>query len=51
VGHLNDLGKLPFDKVTRDNIASKISEHIPFEHILDEIRDNISNNELERTHL
>ncbi|XP_008188185.1 uncharacterized protein LOC103310726 [Acyrthosiphon pisum] len=51
VGHLNDLGNLPLDKVTKDIIASKISEHIPFEHILDEVRDNISNNVLERTHL
>jgi len=51
VGHQNGLGNLPLDKVTRDNIASKISEHIPFEHILDEIRDNISNNVLETTHL
>lgn len=51
IGHENDLGHLPLDKLTRSNIASKISEHIPFEHILDEIRDNISNNTLERTHL
>jgi len=46
VGHQNNLGNLQLDKVTRDNIASKISEHI-----FDEIRDNISNNVLERTHL
>jgi len=32
VGHLNDLGNLPLDKVTRDNIASKISEYMPFRH-------------------
>jgi len=51
VGHQNDLGNLPLDKVTRDNIASKIFNHIPFEHILDEIRDSISNNVLERTNL
>lgn len=34
VGHLNDLGNLPLDKVTRENIASTISEHIPFEYII-----------------
>ncbi|CAI6364743.1 unnamed protein product [Macrosiphum euphorbiae] len=36
---------------TRDDIASKISENIPFDRILYEIRDNIANNHLERTHL
>lgn len=47
----NDLGHLPLYKDVRDNIASKMSQNIPFEHILDEIRDNISNNSLERIHL
>jgi len=42
---------LPLDKCTRDNIASKISQNIPFERILDEIRDNIANNHLERSNL
>lgn len=51
VGHQNDLGNLPLDIVTRDNIASKISEHIPFEHILDEIHDNIPKTVLECTHM
>jgi len=51
VSHQNDLGNLPHDKVTRDNIASNIFECIQFEHLLDEIRDNISNNVLKRTHL
>lgn len=49
VGHESEIGHLPLDKVTRNDIASKISQHIPFEQILDEIRDNISNNQLERT--
>lgn len=34
-----------------DNIESKMSQNITFEHILGEIRDNISNNSLERIHL
>jgi len=28
-----------------------MSQNIPFEHVLDEIRDSISNNSLERIHL
>jgi len=51
LGHDNDLGHLPLNKDVRINIASKMSQHIPFENILDEIRDNISNNSLERIHL
>lgn len=51
MGHQTDLGNLPLDINTRNDIASKISDHIPFEHILNQIRDNISNNVLERTHL
>lgn len=42
IGHESEIWHLPLVKVTRNNIASKISQHIPFEQILDEIRDNIS---------
>lgn len=42
---------MPLNKCTRDDIASKISQNIPFKKIFDEIRDNIANNHLERTHL
>lgn len=51
IGHENEIGHLPLNRCTRDDIASKISQNIPFDRILDEIRDNISNNHLERTHL
>jgi len=37
-GHDNDVGHLPLNKNIRDSIASKMSQNIPFEHILDEIR-------------
>jgi len=49
IGHESEIGHLPLVKVTRNDIPSKISQHIPFEQILDEIRDNVSNNQLERT--
>lgn len=42
---------MSLDKVIRNDIASKISQHIQFEQILDDIRYNISDNHLERTHL
>lgn len=51
MGHTNDIGHLSLDKDTKNNITSQISQLIPFEHILDQIKDNISNNYLERTHL
>jgi len=51
VGHENEIGHLPLNKCTRDEIVSKISQNIPFEKILEEIRENIANNHLERTHL
>jgi len=50
-GHNNDLGHSPLNKDVQENIASKMSQNIPFEHLLDEIRDNISNNSLETKHL
>jgi len=43
IGHVSELGHLSIDKVTKNDIACKISQHIPFEQILDEIWDNISN--------
>ncbi|XP_008180456.1 uncharacterized protein LOC103308587 [Acyrthosiphon pisum] len=51
IGHENEIGHLPLNTCTRDDIAAKISQNIPFDRILDEIRDNITNNHLERTHL
>jgi len=32
-GHDNDLGHLPLNKDVRDNIVSKMSQNIPFEHL------------------
>lgn len=51
IGHANEIGHLPLDNNTTDILPSKISQNIPFEKILDEICDNITNNHLERTHL
>lgn len=49
--HNNDSGNLPLNKVVWDNIGRKMSQNIPFEHILNKICDNILNNSLERTHI
>ncbi|XP_050311335.1 uncharacterized protein LOC126746956 isoform X1 [Anthonomus grandis grandis] len=51
VGHQNDIGHLNLSKTERENLAVKISSKVPFEDILDEIRDSITDSELKRLHL
>ncbi|XP_035210340.1 uncharacterized protein LOC118184730 [Stegodyphus dumicola] len=51
VGHKNDIGHLPLSKSERQLLATKIAGKVPFDAILDEIRDSLSDTGLERLHL
>ncbi|XP_050506252.1 uncharacterized protein LOC126884365 [Diabrotica virgifera virgifera] len=51
IGHDNDLGHLNITKNEKIEIASKIASKIPLVCILDEIRDSVTNNKLERMHI
>lgn len=51
VGHSMDLGRIPLKKSDRDYIASQISQKIPFDEILNNIRNNIDENNFDRLHL
>lgn len=51
VGHQNDLGHLKLSDDEKKFIALKIAAKIPFDKILEDIRDNIPNSGLERIHL
>lgn len=51
VGHTVDLAYLNLTAAEREEIAKKIALKVPFAHILDEIRDKISGDSLERMHL
>ena len=50
-GHTNDLGHLNLSKADREMIAMKIAAKVPFQTILDDVRDSICNEKLEQTHL
>lgn len=51
IGHKNDLGHLNLGKEERQALAAKIALKIPFEAILDDVRESIYDGNLERTHL
>lgn len=51
IGHTNELGHVTLSSSDRTQIAEKIALKIPFEDILDEVRDSIANSTLDRTHL
>ncbi|KAJ8937966.1 hypothetical protein NQ314_011653 [Rhamnusium bicolor] len=51
VGHRNELCHLTITKKQREVLAAKIAQKIPFNKILNEVRDSISNEKLERLHL
>lgn len=51
VGHENDLGHLFLTFSERETLAAKIAAKIPFNVILDEVRDSITDSSLERLHL
>lgn len=52
IGHNQDLGHLTLSKSERETIASKIAAKIPFETIIDEVREeSIAENKFERKHL
>lgn len=53
VGHSpdNNLEYLPLTKEDREQIASQIANKVPFEDILDSIRNSSTNSDVERIHL
>lgn len=51
VGHDNDLGHLNLTVTQTMEVAGKIATKAPFSCILDDIRDSVTNNKLERIHL
>ncbi|KAL1516164.1 hypothetical protein ABEB36_000083 [Hypothenemus hampei] len=51
VGHKTAIGHLNHKKSEREILAAKIALKIPFDDILDEIRDSISDSNLKRIHL
>lgn len=51
IGHENDIGHLNLTKLEREKLAGKIALKIPFEDILDEVRDSICDSNLKRFHL
>ncbi|XP_048526625.1 uncharacterized protein LOC109543670 isoform X1 [Dendroctonus ponderosae] len=51
IGHINELGHVFLSPVERAQIAEKIALKIPFEEILNEVRDSVTNSSLNRSHL
>ncbi|XP_044749811.1 uncharacterized protein LOC123310409 [Coccinella septempunctata] len=51
VGHDLDPGYVNLSKPNRQKIAQKIASKIPFEEILNEVRENVSDSEVSRIHL
>jgi hypothetical protein len=51
VGHQMDLGKIPLTKLEKNKLATKISQKIPFDDIINEIRDTVTEEKMERMHL
>lgn len=51
VGHDNNIGHLTLTKFEREKLAAKIAAKIPFEDILDEVRESVCDMDLKRLHL
>lgn len=51
VGHEPELGRSRLSEAEKTDIAAKIAMKIPFDKILDGVRDSINSSELERIHL
>lgn len=51
IGHKNELKHLSLTLTEREELAKKIAMKIPFDDILDQIRDSIYDNSLQRIHL
>lgn len=51
VGHENELGHLWLTSKEREELANKMTLKIPFNTILDEVRDTVEGSQLERIHL
>ncbi|XP_050299822.1 uncharacterized protein LOC126738496 isoform X2 [Anthonomus grandis grandis] len=51
LGHEHDLGNLFLSKLDKETIAAKLAAKIPMTAILDEVRDSVASEDLERLHL
>lgn len=51
VGHVTDIGHLQLTALERQNLAMKIAAKIPFDDILDEVRESITDSTLNRIDL
>ncbi|XP_060522066.1 uncharacterized protein LOC132699405 isoform X2 [Cylas formicarius] len=51
VGHQNELKYLTFTHAEKEEVAKKIALKIPFDDILDQVRDSIHNSSVGRIHL
>ncbi|XP_073979586.1 uncharacterized protein [Rhodnius prolixus] len=51
VGHTMDLVRINLNKLEREEIAKKLAENTPFDCILNDIRNSITKDNLERVHL
>nr|XP_015839955.1 PREDICTED: uncharacterized protein LOC107398907 isoform X2 [Tribolium castaneum] len=51
IGHDNELGHLNLTDSQRMDLASKIASKVPFASILDDVRNSVTGNNLERMHL
>ncbi|XP_068085975.1 uncharacterized protein [Anabrus simplex] len=51
VGHQEELGRMRLSLSERNDLARKIAMKIPFDRILDEVRDSIGETGIERIHL
>ncbi|XP_054723700.1 uncharacterized protein LOC129233747 [Uloborus diversus] len=51
IGHTNDIGRLKLSAVDKEFLSAKISAKVPFDTILDEIRDSVSPEGFQRLHL
>nr|XP_023014901.1 uncharacterized protein LOC111504553 isoform X1 [Leptinotarsa decemlineata] len=51
LGHKMELEKIPLSKKTQDNLAEKLKQKIPFDEVLNDVRDNVVVENLDRLHL
>lgn len=51
IGHINEFRHLTLTSADRESIARKISLKIPFDDILDEVRDSIYDSNVQRIHM
>ncbi|XP_050500770.1 uncharacterized protein LOC126880760 [Diabrotica virgifera virgifera] len=51
IGHNENLGHLNLNQSEKEDLAAKIALKVPFESILDEVRNSVSGSEIDRLHL